>query len=142
MEKKAKKKVEFSQHFLDDKMKLSIVQTADLRASQMPPRLPPADVKDFDIEDDTNKLIASNLIKEYHLKQPKQLDLIAWLEQNKKNFKKPDNMVSMLDNQLKVNICSGPMDRRDYHMCECEKVYIQLKGDMTLRLVQIGDFKS
>ena len=51
-------------------------------------------------------------------------------------------MVSMFDNQLKVNICSGPMDRRDYHMCECEKVYIQLKGDMTLRLVQIGDFKS
>ena len=44
--------------------------------------------------------------------------------------------------QLKVMFIGGPNVRKDYHMEEGEEIFYQVKGDMVLKIVEMGVHKD
>jgi len=58
-----------------------------------------------------------------------------WIEANAADFRPPVCNKAAFTQQLKVFFVGGPNQRRDFHLEVGEELFYQIKGDMTLRVV-------
>jgi 3-hydroxyanthranilate 3,4-dioxygenase len=67
----------------------------------------------------------------------KPFSFSTWLEQNKDKLKPPvGNAQIWEDGELMVTVVGGPNQRTDYHDDPTEEFFYQLKGDITLRVME------
>merc|ERR1712065_125324 len=70
--------------------------------------------------------------------------LTDWVEENKSRMAPPVGAVNMFpESDSYVIICvSGPNVRADYHINETEEYFMQLEGDMVLKIIDNGVFRD
>jgi 3-hydroxyanthranilate 3,4-dioxygenase len=67
------------------------------------------------------------------------INLNAWIEENRESLKPPvGNKMLYGAGEFQVMIVAGPNTRRDYHCEPGEELFYQLKGDITLKLIEDG----
>lgn len=64
------------------------------------------------------------------------LNVSRWIDENKHDFLPPVSNKLMHDDQLSVMFVGGPNERLDFHLEEGEELFLQLKGDMVLQVVE------
>ncbi|CAM6002573.1 unnamed protein product [Sphagnum balticum] len=69
-------------------------------------------------------------------------NVTEWIANNQADFLPPVCNVNMFDAQLEVFFIGGPNIRRDYHIEEGEEIFIQLRGDMCLKVFEHGKFRD
>lgn len=63
-----------------------------------------------------------------------------WIRENESFLKPPvGNRMVWADSDLMVTVVGGPNERTDYHHDPVEEFFYQLKGNMTLKLIDNGD---
>lgn len=71
------------------------------------------------------------------------ININRWIKENEDSLKPPIcNKVVFKDDGYIVMIIGGPNERKDYHINNGPELFYQLQGDMTLKVVQDGEFKS
>jgi len=71
------------------------------------------------------------------IKSMKAFNLLGWIEQNKNKLKPPvGNAQVWEDGEFMVTVVGGPNQRRDYHDDPTEEFFFQLKGDISLRIME------
>ena len=71
------------------------------------------------------------------IKELKAFNFQGWIEQNKEKFKPPvGNAQVWEDGEMMVTVVGGPNQRRDYHDDPTEEFFYQLKGDISVRLME------
>lgn len=66
-----------------------------------------------------------------------------WIEENKSSFVPPVcNKLMHGKGQLKIMFIGGPNQRADYHIEEGEEFFLQVKGDMCLKIVEKNQHKD
>ena len=71
---------------------------------------------------------------------PLPLNLTNWIDEHRDDLKPPAGGKTIwTDTDFIVTVVGGPNDRRDYHENCREEFYFQLKGDMTLRVIDAGE---
>jgi len=77
----------------------------------------------------------SNLVTPLNFKQ--------WIEDNRDKLKPPVcNEVVWRDQDFIVMVVGGPNTRKDYHYNETPEFFYQIEGDMTLKVIDNGEFKD
>lgn len=67
----------------------------------------------------------------------------GWIEENREALKPPvGNKKIWEDSDFMVFVVGGPNARKDYHIDPSEEFFYQLEGDMTLKIVEDGEFKD
>ena len=67
------------------------------------------------------------------------INLNAWIDENRDSLKPPVGNKMVYDaGEFQVMIVAGPNTRRDYHCEPGEELFYQLKGDITLKLIEDG----
>jgi len=67
------------------------------------------------------------------------INLNAWIDENRDSLKPPvGNKMLYGAGEFQVMIVAGPNTRRDYHCEPGEELFYQLKGDITLKLIEDG----
>jgi len=64
----------------------------------------------------------------------------AWLKEHRHELVPPVGNKLLFDGEFKVMMVAGPNSRRDYHVEDGEEWFYQLVGDMTLKVVDGGEF--
>jgi 3-hydroxyanthranilate 3,4-dioxygenase len=68
------------------------------------------------------------------------LNLDAWIEAHRDDLRPPVGAKTIwTDTDFIVTVVGGPNDRPDYHDDPLEEFFYQLKGDMTLRVIDDGE---
>lgn len=68
---------------------------------------------------------------------PDATNLARWIEQNRESLKPPvGNKLLFGDGEFQVMIVAGPNTRRDFHCEPGEELFYQLKGDITLKVIE------
>lgn len=72
------------------------------------------------------------------------LNFQQWIEENRDKLKPPvgNKMVYPDAEDFIVMVVGGPNVRKDYHYNEGEEFFYMLEGDMTLKVVDDGEFKD
>ena len=71
------------------------------------------------------------------------LNLNEWIEENRDLLKPPvGNKKIWEDTNFDVFIVGGPNARKDYHIDPDEEFFYMLEGDMTLKIVDDGEFRD
>jgi len=66
-----------------------------------------------------------------------------WIEDNKQFFIPPVcNKLMHKDGQIDVMFVGGPNSRKDYHIESGEELFLQLKGDMVLKVIERGKHRD
>ncbi|XP_072293268.1 3-hydroxyanthranilate 3,4-dioxygenase [Eucyclogobius newberryi] len=73
---------------------------------------------------------------------PLLVNVDKWIEENKHSFNPPVCNKLMHFSQLNVMFVGGPNTRKDYHIEEGEELFLQVKGDMCLKVVENGKHKD
>jgi len=64
-------------------------------------------------------------------------NLARWIEENRDVLKPPvGNKLLFGDGEFQVMIVAGPNSRRDFHCEPGEELFYQLKGDITLKVIE------
>lgn len=67
------------------------------------------------------------------------VNLMKWVEENKDNLKPPVcNKEVFPGSEYIVMVVGGPNIRKDYHYNETPEFFMQLKGDMVLKIIDNG----
>jgi len=67
------------------------------------------------------------------------VNLMKWVEENKENLKPPVcNKEIFPGSEYIVMVIGGPNLRKDYHYNETPEFFMQLKGDMVLKVIKDG----
>jgi 3-hydroxyanthranilate 3,4-dioxygenase len=67
----------------------------------------------------------------------KAFNFQAWIEENKDKFKPPvGNAQVWEDGEMMVTVVGGPNQRRDYHDDPTEEFFYQLKGNISIRVME------
>jgi hypothetical protein len=96
-------------------------------------------------DDEENKLISTE--KEAARTRAvlsSSIDFDAWLDRIRPLLKPPvaNKMLYGSDSSLKVMVVGGPNQRSDYHLQEGEELFLQLKGDLRIDVVEHGRFRT
>ena len=71
------------------------------------------------------------------------INFMQWIEDNRDAFKPPvGNKQIWEDQDFMAFVIGGPNARKDYHIDPSEEFFYQLEGDMTLQVVEDGEFKE
>ena len=71
------------------------------------------------------------------IKNLKAFNFQAWIDANKEKFKPPvGNAQVWEDGEMMVTVVGGPNQRRDYHDDPTEEFFYQLKGNISLRIME------
>lgn len=66
-----------------------------------------------------------------------------WIEDNRDAFKPPVGNKKIWENtDFMAFVVGGPNQRKDYHIDPSEEFFYQLEGEMTLKIVEDGEFKD
>ncbi|MFU8804457.1 MAG: 3-hydroxyanthranilate 3,4-dioxygenase [Bradymonadaceae bacterium] len=67
----------------------------------------------------------------------------AWIEENRHLLKPPVGNKKIWENtDFDVFVVGGPNQRKDYHIDPSEEFFYQVEGDMTLKIVDDGEFRD
>ena len=67
----------------------------------------------------------------------------GWIDANRDKLKPPVGNVEVYPNQeFIIMVVGGPNSRTDYHVNAGEEFFYQLEGDMTLRIIEDGEFRD
>ncbi|MEO1652075.1 MAG: 3-hydroxyanthranilate 3,4-dioxygenase [Bacteroidota bacterium] len=70
-------------------------------------------------------------------------NLLAWVEENRDQLKPPvGNKEIYPQDDIIVMAVGGPNTRKDYHYNETPEFFYQVQGDITLKIIQDGEFKD
>ncbi|MFT5648248.1 MAG: 3-hydroxyanthranilate 3,4-dioxygenase [Aureispira sp.] len=71
------------------------------------------------------------------------VNLMKWVEENKDDLKPPVcNKEIFPGSEYIVMVIGGPNLRKDYHYNETPEFFMQLKGDMVLKVIEDGELKD
>jgi 3-hydroxyanthranilate 3,4-dioxygenase len=71
------------------------------------------------------------------IKNLRAFNFQAWIEENKEKLRPPvGNAQVWEDGEMMVTVVGGPNQRRDYHDDPTEEFFYQLKGNISLRLME------
>jgi len=71
------------------------------------------------------------------IKNLKAFNFQGWIEENKNKLKPPvGNAQVWEDGEMMVTVVGGPNQRRDYHDDPTEEFFYQLKGNISLRIME------
>lgn len=71
------------------------------------------------------------------------VNLMKWVEENKDHLKPPVcNKEVFPGSEYIVMVIGGPNTRKDYHYNETPEFFMQLKGDMVLKIIDDGEPKD
>ena len=71
------------------------------------------------------------------------MNLNKWIEDNREFLKPPVGNKKLYEDQdFMVFAVGGPNVRKDYHIDPSEEFFFQVEGDMTLKIVDDGEFKD
>jgi 3-hydroxyanthranilate 3,4-dioxygenase len=71
------------------------------------------------------------------------INLLNWVETHKDTLKPPvGNKEIYPDSDMIVMVVAGPNTRRDYHYNESPEFFYQIKGTITLKIIEEGVFKD
>jgi 3-hydroxyanthranilate 3,4-dioxygenase len=71
---------------------------------------------------------------------PLPLNLTKWIDEHRDDLKPPAGGKTIwTDTDFIVTVVGGPNDRPDYHDDPLEELFFQLKGDMTLKVIDDGE---
>lgn len=70
------------------------------------------------------------------------MNVETWIQQNKNSFNPPVCNKLMHFRQLNIMFVGGPNTRKDYHIEEGEELFLQVRGDMCLKVVENGKHKD
>ncbi|HVI09733.1 MAG TPA: 3-hydroxyanthranilate 3,4-dioxygenase [Candidatus Binatia bacterium] len=71
------------------------------------------------------------------IKNLKAFNFQSWIEENKDKLKPPvGNAQVWEDGEMMVTVVGGPNQRRDYHDDPTEEFFYQLKGNISLRIME------
>lgn len=70
----------------------------------------------------------------------KAFNLEKWIAENRALLKPPVGNKLLYCNEFKVMVVGGPNSRTDYHVEAGEEWFYQLEGNMTLKVVDNGEF--
>ncbi len=71
------------------------------------------------------------------IKNLRAFNFQAWIEENKEKLKPPvGNAQVWEDGEMMVTVVGGPNQRRDYHDDPTEEFFYQLKGNISLRIME------
>ncbi|KAI7885134.1 3-hydroxyanthranilic acid dioxygenase [Lichtheimia hyalospora FSU 10163] len=74
---------------------------------------------------------------------PLSLNFNKWLEENGDKLQPPvNNFLLFQGKDTTVMVVGGPNRRTDYHINETEEWFYQIKGNMTLKVVDDGEFRD
>ena len=66
----------------------------------------------------------------------------TWIQQNEDKFKPPVCNKLMHNNQLTIMFVGGKNIREDYHIEEGEELFYQVKGDISVKILENGQHKE
>lgn len=70
-------------------------------------------------------------------------NLLNWIEENKDSLKPPvGNREIYPGGDFIVMAVGGPNARKDYHYNETPEFFYQIKGEITLKIIENGEFKD
>lgn len=70
-------------------------------------------------------------------------DLQSWIDEHRDLLKPPVGAKRVFeDANFIVMVVGGPNERNDYHLNDGEEFFYQLEGEMTLKVVDEGEFKD
>lgn len=70
--------------------------------------------------------------------EPVLVNVSQWIDENKHYFVPPICNKLMHDVQINIMFVGGPNERLDFHLEHGEELFLQLKGDMLLKVVERG----
>jgi 3-hydroxyanthranilate 3,4-dioxygenase len=71
------------------------------------------------------------------------LNFHKWIDDNRSVLKPPvGNKKIWEDTKFDVFVVGGPNARKDYHINHSEEFFYQIEGDITLKIVEAGDFRD
>jgi 3-hydroxyanthranilate 3,4-dioxygenase len=71
------------------------------------------------------------------------IDLTKWVEANKHLMKPPVSNKYLYDGEdFFVMLINGPNARNDFHMTNSEEFFMQIKGDIVVRIIEDGKIKD
>ncbi|EDK40166.2 hypothetical protein PGUG_04264 [Meyerozyma guilliermondii ATCC 6260] len=70
------------------------------------------------------------------------INLQSWISENKDLLQPPVNNYCLHRGGATVMIVGGPNERTDYHVNQTPEYFHQIKGDMTLKVVDDGKFRD
>ena len=70
------------------------------------------------------------------------INTTKWIQDNEDQFKPPVCNKLMHNDQLTVMFVGGPNMRDDYHIEEGEELFYQLKGDMSVKIIENNQHKE
>jgi 3-hydroxyanthranilate 3,4-dioxygenase len=72
-------------------------------------------------------------------------NLHKWIDEHRHLLKPPvgnDQLWKEKDPDFIVMVIGGPNERKDYHVDESEEFFYMVEGDMTLKIVEDGEFRD
>jgi 3-hydroxyanthranilate 3,4-dioxygenase len=67
----------------------------------------------------------------------------GWIDEHRHLLKPPvGNQVVYTDTDFIIMVVGGPNSRADYHINEGEEFFYQLEGNMTLKIIENGEFRD
>ncbi len=71
------------------------------------------------------------------------INFSAWIDEHRHLLKPPvGNRVVYRDSDFIIMVVGGPNARKDYHLNEGDEFFYMLEGDMTLKVVDDGEFRD
>ena len=70
------------------------------------------------------------------------INTTSWIQQNEEKFKPPVCNKLMHNNQLTIMFVGGKNIREDYHIEEGEELFYQVKGDISVKILENGQHKE
>ncbi|MEC9397590.1 MAG: 3-hydroxyanthranilate 3,4-dioxygenase [Myxococcota bacterium] len=71
------------------------------------------------------------------------INLHRWVDENRDLLKPPvGNKKIYEDQDFMIFVVGGPNARKDYHIDPSEEFFYQIEGDITLKIVEDGEFKD
>jgi len=70
------------------------------------------------------------------------LNIHKWIEENQEKLKPPVGNFMFYMGEFKVMVVGGPNQRSDYHIEAGEEWFYQIKGDISVKIVDKGEFKE